>query len=235
MHDGICPARHRTYKSECRMVLGPHADRAEYTTESPLPAARPACTLAGIERDDRHQRQCCVSLRRSFDCKSLGTSMALIQLPRPGSITLRRLADELRREFAAANRIDGKLVDRDVAARRHEAAGGRLWAKQRERIQGQLEKLGITEDEWCKRELDCDIRTMRRRVRLARGWVQYETARRDAGSNGQYGLVYGLSLISSEPTASATNGHRLSIRSGTDTGATGLDMSRCQVYHGRRT
>jgi len=58
--------------------------------------------------------------------------MALIQLPRPGSISLRRLADELRREFAAANRIDGQLVDRDIAARRHEAAGGRLWANQRD-------------------------------------------------------------------------------------------------------
>ena len=73
---------------------------------------------------------------------------------------------------------------------------------------------------------------MRRRVQLARGWTQYETARRDAGSNGQYGLVYGLSLISSEPTAPATNGHRLSIRSGTDAGATGLDMSRCKFITG---
>ena len=107
--------------------------------------------------------------------------MALIQLPRPGSITLRRLADELRREFAAAHRIDGQLVDRDIAARRHEAAGGRLWANQRERIQRQLEKLGITEDEWCKRELGCDIGTMRRRVQLAKGWDQYERNRRDEG------------------------------------------------------
>src|ERR1700719_2295560 len=93
--------------------------------------------------------------------------MALIKLPRTGSITLRRLADALRREFAAAHRIHGQLVDRGIAARRHEATGGRLWANQRERIQRQLEKLGITEDEWCKRELDCDIRTMRRPVQLA--------------------------------------------------------------------
>ena len=125
--------------------------------------------------------------------------MALIKLPRTGSITLRRLADELRREFAAAHRIDGQLVDRDIAARRHEAAGGRLWASQRERIQRQLEKLGITEDEWCKQELDCDIGTMRRRVQLAKGWDQYERSRREEGSNGQCGLVYGLSLIRSQP------------------------------------
>jgi hypothetical protein len=119
----------------------------------------------------------------------LVNSMVLLQSPRATSILLNRIADQLRREFAAAHRIDGQLVDRDIAARRHEAAGGKLWANQRERIQRQLEKLGITEDEWCKRELDCDIRTMGQRVQLARGWTQYENARRDAGSNGQFGLV----------------------------------------------
>ena len=158
--------------------------------------------------------------------------MELMKFPRSGSLTLRRLADELRREFAAAHRIDGQLVDRDIAARRHEAAGGRLWANQRERIQRQLDKLGINEDEWCKRELDCDLRTMRRRVQLAKGWDQYENARRDAGRNGQFGLVYGLSLISVGPTATATNGHRLSIRSAADTRAGALDTSRCQFITG---
>ena len=54
--------------------------------------------------------------------------MTLKTLPRPGSITLRRLGSELRREFAAAHWLDGQLVDRDIAARRHEAAGGKLWA-----------------------------------------------------------------------------------------------------------
>src|SRR6476469_746722 len=98
--------------------------------------------------------------------------MALPQSLRLGSIALRRLADELRREFAAANRIDGQLVDRDIAARRHEATGGRLWANQRGRIQRQLERLGITENDWCKQELGSDIGTMRRRVQLAKGWDQ---------------------------------------------------------------
>src|SRR5580700_7179119 len=96
----------------------------------------------------------------------LRNGMVLTQSPRLGSITLRRLADALRREFAAAHRIDGQLVDRDIAARRHEATGGRLWANQRGRIQRQLAKLGITENEWCKKELGCDIGTMRRRVQL---------------------------------------------------------------------
>jgi hypothetical protein len=42
-------------------------------------------------------------------------------------------------------------------------------SNRRERIQRQLEKLGITEDAWCKQELGCDIGTMRRRVQLAGG------------------------------------------------------------------
>ena len=145
---------------------------------------------------------------------------------------LKRMAAELRREIIAINRMDSALVERDIATRRREAGLGRRWAAMRARIQKELERQGLSEADWCKRELDCDIRTMRRRVQLARGWTQYEEARRDAGSNGQCGLVYGLSLISAEPTARATNGHRLSVRSGTDTGPTGLDMSRCQFITG---
>ena len=107
---------------------------------------------------------------------------------------LAELAADLRKEIVAIDRMDSALVERDIAARRREAALGRRWANMRTKIQKELERLGIGEAEWCKRELDCDIRTMRRRVQLARGWTQYEAARREAGNNGQYGLVYGLSL-----------------------------------------
>ena len=99
------------------------------------------------------------------------TGMALTQSLRLGSITLRRLADELRREFAAASWLDGQLVDRDIphAAMKPPVAGcGPTNASER-----QLEKLGITEEDWCKQELSCDIGTMRRRVQLAKGWDQY--------------------------------------------------------------
>ena len=109
-------------------------------------------------------------------------------------------AADLRNEIVAIARMDSALVERDIAARRREAALGRRWANMRTRIQKELERLGFGEAEWCKRELDCDIATMRRRVQLAKGWKQYEAARRDAGNNGQYGLVYGLSLIRTEAT-----------------------------------
>jgi len=155
--------------------------------------------------------------------------MTLKKLPSPGSITLRRLADELRREFAAAQRLDGQLVERDIAARRHEAAGGRLWANQRERIQRQLEKLSITESEWCIRELCCDIATMRRRVQLAKGWDQYERNRRSEGNNGQYGLYYGLSLIRIG-SGSAMTTRRSWTHSVSDVPK--LDIGKCQFITG---
>jgi DNA modification methylase len=159
----------------------------------------------------------------------VGTCMALIQLSRPGSITLRRLADELRREFAAANRIDGQLVDRDIAARRHEAVGGRLWANQRGRIQRQLERLRITENDWCKRELGSDIGTMRRRVQLAKGWDQYERNRRNEGDNGQYGLYYALSLIRTQVGAAMSAGRS---RTRSVSKMPNLDITRCQFTTG---
>ena len=143
---------------------------------------------------------------------------------------LAELAADLRKEIVAINRMDSALVERDIAARRREAALGRRWADMRTKIQKGLERLGIGEAEWCKRELDCDIRTMRRRVQLARGWTQYEAARREAGNNGQYGLVYGLSVIGADRSAIATNGHRLSVRSGRVSKR--LDTSRCEFITG---
>jgi hypothetical protein len=94
---------------------------------------------------------------------------------------LDRVAAELRREIAAINKMDCALIQRDIVARRREASLGRQWAGMRARIQKELERQGVSEADWCKRELDCDIRTMRRRVQLARGWTQYDSARRDAG------------------------------------------------------
>src|ERR1700722_1951980 len=115
------------------------------------------------------------------DCAAFGGIVS------PGSSEfLKRMAAEIRREIIAINRMDSALVERDIAARRREASLGRRWATMRARIQKELERQGMSEADWCKRELDCDIRTMGRRVQLARGWTQYETARRDAGSNGQY-------------------------------------------------
>ena len=70
---------------------------------------------------------------------------------------LPRSAADLRNEIVAIARMDSALVERDIAARRREAALGRRWANMRTKIQKELERLGFGEAEWCKRELDCDI------------------------------------------------------------------------------
>ena len=67
------------------------------------------------------------------------------------------IAAELRREMVAINWMDSALVQRDIAARRREAGLGRRWADMRTEVQQELERQGVSEAEWCKRELDCDI------------------------------------------------------------------------------
>ena len=87
------------------------------------------------------------------------------------------IAAEFQREIAAINRLDCALVARDIAARQREAKLGRRWAVMRSKIQNELEGRDITEADWCKQELTCDITTMRRRVQLAKGWAEYERVR----------------------------------------------------------
>jgi hypothetical protein len=143
---------------------------------------------------------------------------------------LDRVAAELRREIAAIDRMDCALVVRDIAARRREAGLGRRWAAMRVRIQKELERLGISEADWCKRELGCSIQTMHRRRQLAKGWILYERRRMEAGNTGQTGILYGLSLIGSEHRSYASNSHHMRIRSATDTPK--LDLSRCDFITG---
>ena len=149
---------------------------------------------------------------------------------------LMRIAADVRREIAAAAKLDGRLIGRDIAARRREANGGRLWAAQRSRIQKELEKMGISEADWCKQHLGCSIQTMLRRRQLAKGWTTYERRRKEAGANGQFGLLYALSLIGPELRAAATNSHlsprRMRVRSEPVETIPKLDLSRCSFITG---
>jgi hypothetical protein len=80
-----------------------------------------------------------------------------------------------------------------------------------------------------RRQLGCVIQTMQRRRQIARDWLLYERRRREAGDTGMTGLLYGLSLITSQHR-SVTNlriSHRETrVRSGTDVAR--LDASKCQ-------
>ena len=102
---------------------------------------------------------------------------------------------QVRLELSHVTKIDKAAVERDIAARRHEANVGKLFAYQRERIQREIAKLGVTENQWLKRELGTSLATMLRYRQLYRDWKRYLVARRAAGPTGQSGLEYALSLI----------------------------------------
>jgi DNA modification methylase len=142
---------------------------------------------------------------------------------------LSRITVRLRQKIRLAERMSGRMVALDIAACRIERDIATDWVKNRDRINEELDKIGMTEGEWCTRELGCSIQTMRRRVQLLRGWGQYLKRRREVGDNGQYGLLYAAFLTSPvDRTTLAINARRTSVRSGLGS----LDLSRCEFITG---
>ena len=149
---------------------------------------------------------------------------------------LSRTATLLRRMRQKVHRLDGSLVEQDIAARRQEALIGLEFAKQVDRIDAALQsiKSNLDLDQWCKQTCECDISTMRRRKRLYKHWKEYETKRRELGSCGQTGLLFALSLVKDEPSGPATNRQRgMPIRSGIKTNPPSFDTSPLPTHHGR--
>jgi hypothetical protein len=69
----------------------------------------------------------------------------------------------LRRMRQNVDRLDGDLVEQDIAARRQEALIGFEFAKQVDRIEAALQsiKSNLDLDQWCKQTCECDVSTMR--------------------------------------------------------------------------
>jgi DNA modification methylase len=151
---------------------------------------------------------------------------------------LPQTAAALHRMQVKLDRLDGNLVEQDIAARKQEAQIGWEFAKLVDRIEGALRATGsnMNLDQWCKQEVGCDIRTMRRRKRLYKHWKEYEAKRRELGSCGQTGLLFALSLVANDTHEPATNGQPLSVRSRTRTSISrkidAVDVSRCQFITG---
>jgi len=117
------------------------------------------------------------------------------------------------------SRLDGALVEQDIAARKQEALIGWEFAKQVDKIEAALKatRSNLTIDIWCKQNCGCDISTMRRRKRLHKHWKEYEAKRRELGSCGQTGLLFGLSLVSENTTEAVMNRRQTPVRSHTRT------------------
>jgi DNA modification methylase len=148
---------------------------------------------------------------------------------------LSHAATLLRRMRERVDRLDGNLVEQDIAARRQEALIGYEFAKQVDRIEAALQsiKSNLDLDRWCKQTCECDISTMRRRKRLFRHWKEYEGKRRELGQCGQTGLLFALSLVKECHYDKATNRQVLPVRSlvGTKLG-TFADPERCKFITG---
>jgi hypothetical protein len=148
---------------------------------------------------------------------------------------LSQTATLLRRRQAKIDRLDGNLVEQDIAARREDALIGCEFAKQVDQIEAALKTIGsnLNVDQWCKQNCGVNIRTMRRRKRLYRNWKEYETKRRELGECGQVGVLFGLSLIQGQSAAIAMTGQEVSVRSAIRTKhLPTFDTSRCQFITG---
>ena len=142
---------------------------------------------------------------------------------------LSRIAIRLRGKIRLVEKISSRMAELDIAACRIEREIAADWARNRNKINEQLDKLGISETEWCRRELGCSIQTMRRRLQLLKGWPQYLKRRREVGDNGQYGLLYAASLASpSYRSESAITAPFRSVRSA----GSSLDLTRCDFITG---
>ena len=98
---------------------------------------------------------------------------------------------------AKITKLDTKLVEQDIAARRIEADVGWKYAQQVDEIVAALKSSGqrLNIEQWCKKALGIDTVTMGRRKRLYRHWNIYAVERRRAGQCGQSGLMFALALI----------------------------------------
>ena len=105
------------------------------------------------------------------------------------------LANPIRTKLAQSNAIDRRSVENDIAARRLEAEAAHEWALRRDKIIAECKRRRISEDMWCRKELDCGIGWMRRRLQLWERFDIYETRRIEGGVGAGWGLMFALALI----------------------------------------
>ena len=102
---------------------------------------------------------------------------------------------ELAHAHAEIARIDRKKVALDIQARTLDRALGRTYARNRPRLWAELDKIGVSEMTWCKKQgKGNSLSQMRRRMQLLprRAWRRYLHHRRT--DNGVFGLEYAVHL-----------------------------------------
>ena len=124
---------------------------------------------------------------------------------------LTETADTIRSLVAKLGHMERKSVEGDIDARRVDAEIGLQWALNRDRIITSLQITGQRLEHWLD-EIDSDIQTMRRRLRLNNLLPEYVAKRRELGECGSSGLGFAIHLLRQR-----TNSRRSTIRSSTST------------------
>lgn len=132
---------------------------------------------------------------------------------------LHQTAIRLKAAEAEIKKLDTKLVEQDIAARRIEADVGWQFAQEVDQIEAALKASGgkLNVEQWCKQTVGVEITTMRRRKRLYKHWKVYEVERRKAGQCGQSGLLFALSLVQDAIPQPERTGKLSPVRSSTAT------------------
>lgn len=133
----------------------------------------------------------------------------------------------IRRDSAAIRKLDERKVELDIEARRHDIHIARRFVAKRLRLNRELDKIGVSEEQWCRDALGNgnSLRTMRRRIQLLRGWDRYLKRRRAIGDNGWYGLEFAVYLAKPE---CGTNGRPATVHDASGT----LDPARINLITG---
>ena len=97
---------------------------------------------------------------------------------------------ELTRRNAAIDAIDRRKMAIDKRARRLEVTWAKIYVRSRPRLIKELDALGITEQQWCRRSgVGFAYSTIMRRIAILKGHADYLRRRDEVGDNGCYGLI----------------------------------------------
>ncbi|MFZ0021484.1 MAG: hypothetical protein WAL10_29580 [Acetobacteraceae bacterium] len=115
--------------------------------------------------------------------------------------------DELVRRNTAIDTIDRTKIDIDIQARLMEAKWAELYVAARPTLIEILDKLGITEKEWCRKlGPGFSYSTVMRRIQVLKGCDHYLRRRLKVGDNGCFGLKNAAYLARPEkPDTPATS------------------------------
>jgi DNA methylase len=102
--------------------------------------------------------------------------------------------EELLRRDAAIRKLDRTKIEIDKQARALDVEWAEEYVRHRPRLIETLDKLGIKEWQWCKRDLGISYSTVMRRLQILKGHADYLRRRDEVGDNGCYGREYAIYL-----------------------------------------